>query len=141
MPFYTAAEAAEQTNFKLVAYYNGVNLGVLSEESQAWRVVTNDVQIGSSLTGAENLNQISGGEKAEIELILSNVNKNRIYNILINKLAEATATDINSAYAGALEHRSDPKVEAKYPLVLYMLHWKRNQPNCRHCQRHCYCLS
>ncbi len=121
MPFYTEAEIQEQTNYKLVAYYNGVNLGVLSDESHNWRIVTNDVQIGSSLTGAENLNQISTGEKAEVELILSNVNKNRIYNVLVNKLAEAVATNINSPSAGALEHRANPKVEAKYPLVLYML--------------------
>jgi len=118
---YSTQQVAEATNFKADAYYNGVYLGMLAEGDHSVRIIGSDTEFGSAQTGSNGaVGGVSGGEHAEAELILRNVNKNVIYNILKKRVAEVTSsTNISSPYTGNIEARSNPKVLTPFPLVIY----------------------
>jgi len=118
---YTTQQVNEATNFKADAYYNGVYLGMLTEGDHGVRIIANDSEFGSAQTGSNGaVGVVSGGEHAEAELVLRNVNKNVIYNILKNKVAEVTSsTNISSPYNGSIEGRSNPRVLQPQALVIY----------------------
>jgi hypothetical protein len=117
----TLAQSKQARNFKAVAYYNGVFLGMLTEGDHNVRILANDSEFGSSVTGSNGIVGVSrGGEHGEIELTMRNVNLNVIYNVLNGYLTEVNgSTNIDSPYAGNLEGRSNPQVKNDNPLVVY----------------------
>jgi hypothetical protein len=124
---YTEADILSFNNHSVVAFYNGVLVGVLQEGDHTISLELDTEAVTTSLHGSSPVSTIKKGQEVMITLSLEGINKNRMANILqgtyqVTSDATATPTADTTPSIGSMELVGDPRVLAQDALVLYPIY-------------------
>ena len=119
---YTVADVLSLNNYSVVAFYNGVLVGVLQQGEHKISFTPDTEMITSSLLGSTPINIIQKGAEVKVTLALQGENKHRMKNIYSRQYtasAGGVATADTTPDVGGIALKGNPMVLPSAALVLY----------------------
>lgn len=122
---YTEADLLSLNNHSVVAFYNGVLVGVLQQGDHTISMELDTDDITASLHGSSSIAQIKKGVEVSITLAVEGTNKHRMANVFsgtYQTISGGTATADTTPDVGSMEILGNPLVMARNALVIYPIY-------------------